>query len=112
MVVPPDRIEVFINARALNDLHSPVIEQAILTEFIAERHLARHIRRMRGTYEERQRILISEAKKHLIFSKITRFSIFKIIKHKRKHFIVNPSFQAPKLVAMVAVILFKLVRNF
>ena len=63
--MPPDLIEIFTTARLLSDLHSPIIEQAILTEFIAERHLTRHIRRMRGIYEQRQQLLISEAKKHL-----------------------------------------------
>jgi GntR family transcriptional regulator/MocR family aminotransferase len=57
--------EIFAAARALTDLHSPVIDQAILAEFIAERHFARHVRRMRGIYEERQQILVAEAKKYL-----------------------------------------------
>jgi len=65
LVVPPDLIDVFTAARALSDLHSPVINQAILAEFIAEGHLARHVRRMRGFYEERQEILITEVKKKL-----------------------------------------------
>ncbi len=65
LVVPPDLVDVFTAARALADLHSPVLNQAILAEFIAEGHLARHIRRMRGLYEERQEILIAEIKKRL-----------------------------------------------
>lgn len=65
LVVPADLIEVFAAARALNDLHSPVFEQAVLAEFIAERHFARHIRRMRGMYEERQQILVEEARKYM-----------------------------------------------
>lgn len=65
LVVPPDLTEIFAAARALTDLHSPVIDQAILAEFIAERHFSRHVRRMRGIYEERQQILVSEAKKYL-----------------------------------------------
>lgn len=65
LVVPPDLTEVFAAARALTDYHSPLIEQAILAEFIAERHFARHLRRMRGIYEERQQILVAEAKTHL-----------------------------------------------
>jgi hypothetical protein len=31
--VPADRINVFAGARSLNDLHSPVFEQAVLAEF-------------------------------------------------------------------------------
>jgi GntR family transcriptional regulator/MocR family aminotransferase len=65
LVVPTDLIEVFAAARALTDLQSPSIDQAILAEFIAERHFARHIRRMRGIYEERQQILVEEARMNL-----------------------------------------------
>jgi GntR family transcriptional regulator/MocR family aminotransferase len=65
LVVPANLIEVFAAARALTDLHSPSLEQAVLAEFIAERHFARHIRRMRGIYEERQQILVEEARKNL-----------------------------------------------
>ncbi len=65
LVVPKDLVEVFTIARSLNDLHSPLIEQAILAEFIAEGHFARHLRRMRKLYEERQKILLGEAKKQL-----------------------------------------------
>lgn len=65
MVVPPDLIEVFTAARALSDLHPPVIEQSVLAEFISEGHFARHIRRMRTLYEERQQILITQVEKQL-----------------------------------------------
>jgi GntR family transcriptional regulator/MocR family aminotransferase len=65
LVVPANLIEVFAAARALTDLHSPSLEQAVLAEFIAERHYARHIRRMRGIYEERQRILVEEVRRNL-----------------------------------------------
>ncbi len=64
-VVPPELVEVFTAARALTDVHSPVFEQAILAEFIAEGHFARHVRRMRRLYEERQKLLISECEKEL-----------------------------------------------
>jgi GntR family transcriptional regulator/MocR family aminotransferase len=65
LVVPTDLIEVFAAARALADLHSPSLDQATLAEFIAERHFARHIRRMRGIYEDRQQILVEEARMNL-----------------------------------------------
>jgi GntR family transcriptional regulator / MocR family aminotransferase len=38
--------------------HSPVLEQAILADFIAEGHFARHLGRMRVLYGERQSILV------------------------------------------------------
>jgi GntR family transcriptional regulator/MocR family aminotransferase len=65
LVVPPDLIEIFTAAHALSGSHSPLIEQAILAEFIAEGHFGRHIRRMRRLYEERQETLVAEVQKHL-----------------------------------------------
>jgi GntR family transcriptional regulator / MocR family aminotransferase len=65
LVVPADLVEVFAAARALTDLHSPAIDQAVLADFITERHFARHVRRMRALYEGRQRVLVQEARKHL-----------------------------------------------
>lgn len=64
-VVPPELADIFTTARALADVHSSAIEQAILAEFIAEGHFARHVRRMRKLYEKRQEILVSECKKYL-----------------------------------------------
>ncbi|MEP6923032.1 MAG: PLP-dependent aminotransferase family protein [Pyrinomonadaceae bacterium] len=64
-IVPHDLVEPFITARVLSDWHSPLFEQAILADFIAEGHFARHIRRMRALYEDRQQILIEEAEKKL-----------------------------------------------
>jgi GntR family transcriptional regulator / MocR family aminotransferase len=54
VVVPPNLVDVFTNARALNDVHSSIIE-----------HFGRHLRRMRTLYHERQNILLEECEKHL-----------------------------------------------
>jgi GntR family transcriptional regulator / MocR family aminotransferase len=64
-VVPSELAEVFTRARALTDVHSPLIEQAILTEFIAGGHFAGHLRRMRKLYEMRQSVLVAECETHL-----------------------------------------------
>jgi GntR family transcriptional regulator/MocR family aminotransferase len=64
-VVPPDLVGIFTGARALNDTHSSLIDQAILTEFIGDGHFGRHVRRMRTLYEERQQTLIAECEKNL-----------------------------------------------
>jgi GntR family transcriptional regulator/MocR family aminotransferase len=64
-VVPPDLVGIFTAARALNDTHSSLLDQAILTEFIGEGHFVRHVRRMRTLYEERQLTLIAECEKNL-----------------------------------------------
>ena len=65
LVAPKDLIDVFATAKALRDWHSPQIDQAVLAEFIADGHFAKHLRKMRGIYEKRQQILVSESKKHL-----------------------------------------------
>jgi GntR family transcriptional regulator/MocR family aminotransferase len=65
MVVPPDLVEPFVVARALTDRHPPLLEQAILADFIAEGHFARHVRRMRTIYAARQRALVDASREHL-----------------------------------------------
>jgi GntR family transcriptional regulator/MocR family aminotransferase len=65
MVIPPDLVDAFKNARAILSRFSPSIEQAVLTDFIAEGHFARHIRRMRALYRERQQCLIEAARREL-----------------------------------------------
>ncbi|MBA3534472.1 MAG: PLP-dependent aminotransferase family protein [Ardenticatenales bacterium] len=65
LVVPPDLVEAFAAARALSDRHSPSVEQAILADFIIEGHFARHIRRMRTLYAERQALLLDAAGQEL-----------------------------------------------
>jgi GntR family transcriptional regulator/MocR family aminotransferase len=65
MVVPPDLVDAFVAARAIVDRHPPTVEQAALAEFMAEGHLARHIRRMRTLYEERQRLFLKIGRREL-----------------------------------------------
>lgn len=65
MIVPENLIDAFTAARALTDSHSPSIEQAVLTDFIEEGHFARHLRKMRALYAERQAVLVSAARNEL-----------------------------------------------
>lgn len=65
LVAPKSLVNLFVKAKALRDWHSPQIEQVVLAEFIADGHFAKHLRKMRGIYEERQQILIEEIEKHL-----------------------------------------------
>ena len=65
LVVPKDLVDIFTAARAISDSHSPLIDQAVLAEFITDGHFARHLRRMRKIYQERQEVLVEEAKKEL-----------------------------------------------
>jgi DNA-binding transcriptional MocR family regulator len=48
-------------AIALVDRHSPRLDQAALADFIVDGHFARHIRRMRELYAERQAVLVEAA---------------------------------------------------
>jgi GntR family transcriptional regulator/MocR family aminotransferase len=62
VVAPPDLVDALAAARALADRHAPTLDQAVLADFIAEGHFARHIRRMRGLYAERQAALVAAAR--------------------------------------------------
>jgi GntR family transcriptional regulator/MocR family aminotransferase len=53
LVVPPDLQDGLRAARAAADQHPPVLDQAVLADFIGEGHFARHLRRMRVAYRER-----------------------------------------------------------
>jgi GntR family transcriptional regulator/MocR family aminotransferase len=50
--------------RALADPQPPFLEQAIVADFIAEGHFARHLRRMRAVYAERLDALTEAAARH------------------------------------------------
>jgi GntR family transcriptional regulator/MocR family aminotransferase len=53
LIVPKDLVEGVAAARIASDFHPPVLEQAILAEFMARGHYQRHLRRMRMAYMER-----------------------------------------------------------
>jgi GntR family transcriptional regulator/MocR family aminotransferase len=57
-VLPEDLVQPFVAARYLADRHSSGWLQGIVTEFILDGHFARHLKRMRAHYRERQRFLI------------------------------------------------------
>ena len=59
MVAPSDLVDAFVRARAAVGWCCPIIDQAVLADFINEGHFTRHIRRMRALYAERQDALIS-----------------------------------------------------
>src|SRR5437867_952565 len=58
-------VEVFTAARTVAAGHPPLIEQAVLSEFITEGHFGRHVRRMRALYQERRAVLLDVAKREL-----------------------------------------------
>jgi GntR family transcriptional regulator / MocR family aminotransferase len=61
LVVPPSLLQAVTRARLASDMHSSVEVQAALAEFIAGGHFARHIRRTRELYRQRQHDLIELA---------------------------------------------------
>jgi len=65
LIVPSDLVSAFCRIRRASDIAHSTLEQAVLTDFIQEGHLARHIRRMRMLYMERNEILTAELKKQL-----------------------------------------------
>lgn len=59
LIVPPGLIDTFLAFRASTDYHVPILEQATVTDFIAEGHFTRHIRRMRTLYATRRDMLLA-----------------------------------------------------
>ena len=65
LVIPPDLVTCFADARSLTHRHPPVLEQAVLCDFITEGHFGRHLRRMREVYAERLSVLLEAARQRL-----------------------------------------------
>jgi len=65
LVVPPDLIDFFAATLSVTNRHAPLIEQAILCDFITEGHFGRHLRRMREVYARRLSILLECAQQSL-----------------------------------------------
>ena len=53
-VLPEDLVAPFVAARHLADRQSSALIQAIMTDFMLDGHFARHLKRMRARYAERQ----------------------------------------------------------
>jgi GntR family transcriptional regulator/MocR family aminotransferase len=58
LVAPPDLLPAVRAVRRFSDIHSPVLEQMALADFIAEGHFARYLRRMRPLYQARRDALV------------------------------------------------------
>jgi GntR family transcriptional regulator / MocR family aminotransferase len=65
LVVPPDLIDRLHALKSLASRYAPLLDQAVLCDFIAEGHFGRHLRRMREVYAERLAVLLRSAKHHL-----------------------------------------------
>ncbi len=58
LIVPQSMVAAFTRAKWLSDRHTPVHQQATLCQFMKERLLERHIRRMRRIYDLRRATLV------------------------------------------------------
>lgn len=61
LVVPECLVEPFLAVRGIGGQHAPVIDQAILADFLAEGHYASHMRRMRTLCRQRRDFMIAAA---------------------------------------------------
>jgi GntR family transcriptional regulator/MocR family aminotransferase len=64
-VLPPGLVDACIAARAAVEGPQRLFEQSVVADFIAEGHFARHLRRMRNLYAERQEVLLRVAAREL-----------------------------------------------
>ena len=65
IVIPRDLVGRFLAVRQAMDICPPHLYQAVLNDFIAEGHFARHIRRTRLVYGERRNVLVEALRSEL-----------------------------------------------
>lgn len=65
LVVPLDMVDYFAATLSITTRHAPVLEQAVLCDFITGGHFGRHVRRMREIYAERLSVLLECAQMRL-----------------------------------------------
>jgi GntR family transcriptional regulator/MocR family aminotransferase len=64
-VLPEDLVAPFAAARHLADRQSSALLQAAMTDFMLDGHFARHLKRMRSRYAERQHFLTEQIRRRL-----------------------------------------------
>ncbi|WP_427306937.1 PLP-dependent aminotransferase family protein [Cupriavidus sp. H39] len=65
LVLPPELVPVFRQAKRLADRHAPVLEQRVLAALIDSGAYERHVRRMRREHERRRAALLDGIARHL-----------------------------------------------
>ncbi len=65
LVIPTDLVDCFAATISITRRHAPVLEQAVLCDFITQGHFGRHIRRMRDVYAQRLSVLLEAARHRL-----------------------------------------------
>ena len=59
LVVPTDLVDRVSATLSITRRHAPLMEQAVLSDFITAGHFGRHLRRMRQIYAERLSVLLA-----------------------------------------------------
>jgi GntR family transcriptional regulator / MocR family aminotransferase len=65
LVVPSDLVDRVSAIVSVTRRHAPLLEQAVLYDFISEGHFRRHLRRMREVYAEQLSVLLECARQSL-----------------------------------------------
>lgn len=65
LIVPPELVDVAMGVRYGHDIHPPMLEQRVLTDFLEGGHFERHVRRLRQVYFERQDALRDAVRRQL-----------------------------------------------
>lgn len=65
VVLPDDLVDRFAAMQSVTHRHAPLLEQAVLADFITAGHFGRHIRRMREVYAERLSVLVDSVRSEL-----------------------------------------------
>jgi GntR family transcriptional regulator/MocR family aminotransferase len=66
LVVPIDLVDRVSAVKSVTSRHAPVLDQAVLCDFMTEGHFGRHVRRMREIYAERLDALLEGARQQLV----------------------------------------------
>jgi GntR family transcriptional regulator/MocR family aminotransferase len=65
LVIPSDLVDRFEATISITCRHAPLLEQAVLCDFITEGHFLRHLRRMREVYAKRLSLLVESGQQKL-----------------------------------------------
>ena len=65
LVIPRDLVGRFMAVRDAMDICPPALHPAVLADFVAEGHFARHLRRTRAIYAERRSVLVEALRREL-----------------------------------------------
>ena len=65
LILPPDLVEPFAEAKLLADRGSPILDQLTFADFLSRGEFDRHLRRMRPIYRSRRDALLAALAQHL-----------------------------------------------